>query len=152
MGERRYLSVCLSVCLGAWKANFPGVCFGPQLDLDDPAVLRDDRAASSAWQKLKRDVEEKRSSTQISKECSKVSINCKSLSSPANILWELLCFNTIYQLVVDVFHNLHEGHANLLYGFFRVLTSFAMSYIKAAWEDNDLWDPDTGEYVNVALW
>ena len=113
-------------------------------------MRRDDGVAESQWRRVKQDLEDRKPAAQVRRDCSRLAINRKCLSSPPNILWEFLAFSTVLQLVVDIFHNIHEGHANLLYGMFRVFTAFASVLIKASWNDPEVWDPSTGETVNFS--
>ena len=81
----------------------------------------------------------------MAKKCSKAGINIGSLLSPPNLLWDLQGFDTIRQLLVGIFHNLHEGHCNELYHIFSLFTAEAKRLTRANWDDRALWSPNTGE-------
>lgn len=78
---------------------------------------------------------------EIREKCSERGISYGSLSSPPNILWELYSFDVALQLLVDEFHNLAEGHGNILLEFFLALTPKAEEVVEAAWNDPNIWDP-----------
>lgn len=123
---------------------------------DDPGNLcthRQDEATHETWKSLKRELESDLENkwASVAKKCSKEGINIQSLLSGPNWLWELLSFASTRQLVVDIFHNLHEGHCNEFYKFFRIFTPEAKRLTQANWNDPNLWSPDKGKDLAPTL-
>ena len=125
-----------------------------QVDLNK-LEYRDDRLSHSKWRKLRARfldsaVNGKRGITKILEDCSKAGINVGSLVSPPNLLWELASFDTTTQLLVDEFHNLAEGHAQIFYAyFFDALSKDAQKLVQVVWNDPETWEPHASKSVSV---
>ena len=120
--------------------------------MDNPAVVRNSKDSKERWQSLAQRYQANPGHLgALVKEAKQLGLDPTSFQGEnptCNLLYDLNFFNGPQQLVVDVFHNMNEGHCNLLYDFFRVLTPFAEERVKVAWEDDYVWDPTVGEYVS----
>ena len=119
--------------------------------MENPLTHRNDARSKAAWTELKGELatDPHKKWPSVAGKCSCKAINIQSLLSPPNLLWDLQAFDTVRQLVVDIFHNLHEGHCNEFYKLFRVFTPLAKQHIDARWADSTMWSPNTGTSTDM---
>jgi len=122
----------------------------PQVAIGAPEAARDDGDTKRLWASLVRRLKENpRQLGALVKEAKAGGLDptCFQGESPAcNLGWDLLSFSFWLQLVIDVFHNMNEGHCNLLYTLFSVLSPFAEAFVREAWEDEYTWEPTVGKW------
>jgi len=103
--------------------------------------VREDWKVKETWEDL---AEHYRKGTltksAIDTKCSEEGVSRGTLDSPVNIFWDLYSFEVARQLMVDAFHNLPEGHGNILCNLFSSFTPAAEVVVERVWNDPQTWD------------
>jgi len=121
------------------------LCLQQPLQVDFIRLLREDWKVWETWKELKSHcVNGTMNKTDVVKKCSEEGISPGTLMSSPNILWKLYSFEVAEQLMIDEFHNMGEGHANIFQSLFEGFTPEAEKVIEAVWSDPNVWDPLKG--------